>query len=76
MFREIATWIHDLPWSMVVLLCLTLGLAPFSPPHVWEKLQMLFRGRLVRPVDWFDLLMHGAPWLILVLKLVIRGGTR
>lgn len=44
---------------------LTLGLAPFTPPHVVEKLSMLAAGRLVRPIDQFDLVMHGAPWLVL-----------
>jgi hypothetical protein len=60
--------LDDLPWSVVVLACLTLGLAPFAPPHVWEKLQMLARGELARPIDWFDLVFHGAPWLLLLLK--------
>ncbi|PJA76755.1 MAG: RND transporter, partial [Nitrospirae bacterium CG_4_9_14_3_um_filter_53_35] len=46
----------------------TIGLAPFAPPHVWEKLRMLAKGRLVRPLDWFDLFMHGAPWILLILK--------
>jgi len=53
-----------------VLLCLTLGLAPFKPPHILEKLTMLFQGRLVRPIDWFDLILHGAPWVLLILKLI------
>jgi len=57
-----------LPWVVLVLMCLTLGLAPFQPPHIWEKLQMLGRGELVRPVDWFDLVMHATPWLLLGLK--------
>lgn len=62
--------LDKLPWVVVLALCGTLGLAPFSPePHVWEKLRMLAAGELVRPVDIFDLLMHGAPWLLLVLKL-------
>jgi len=33
-----------------------------------EKLRMLFNGRLHRPIDIFDLVLHGAPWVILVLK--------
>ena len=56
------------PWGIVLLACLTLGLAPFSPPHIWEKLQMLLQGRLVRPIDWFDLFLHATPWLLLILK--------
>jgi len=43
-------------------------LAPFKPPHIVEKLQMLIRGDLVKLVDWFDLLFHGAPWILLILK--------
>ncbi len=58
----------DLPWGLLIIACLTLGLAPFAPPHIWEKLQMLASGRLVRPIDWFDLLLHGAPWVLLILK--------
>ena len=61
-------WIANLNWSFVVVLCLTLGLAPFAPPHVWEKLLMLFAGELSRPIDIFDLVMHGTPWALLVIK--------
>jgi hypothetical protein len=46
-----------------------LGLAPFVPePHLLEKLRMLAQGALSRPIDIFDLLMHGAPALLLGLK--------
>ncbi|MFP1643471.1 RND transporter [Pontitalea aquivivens] len=52
------------------IVALTLGLAPFTPePHVWEKLKMLAAGALMRPIDIFDLLMHGLPWLLLAAKL-------
>ena len=61
-------WIDNLPWSLVVLLCLSLGLAPFAPPHIVEKLQMLFQGKLVKAIDWFDLFLHATPWMLLVLK--------
>ena len=54
-----------------MLACLTLGLAPFTPPHIVEKLGMLFAGKLVKPIDWFDLLMHGAPWLLLLAKAAV-----
>lgn len=62
--------LDKLPFSLLVILCLTIGLAPFNPPHLWEKLSMLAKGQLVRPIDWFDLLMHGAPWVLLLLKIV------
>ena len=64
------SWLDQMPWAMIILLCLTLGLAPFAPPHLWEKLQMLFEGRLVRPLDWFDMLFHATPWVLLMLKAV------
>ncbi len=63
--------LNSLPLSVVVVLCLTLGLAPFSPePHIWEKLKMLGAGGLVKPVDIFDLLMHSLPFSLLGLKLM------
>lgn len=65
---DMAAFLDKLPWFIIIMACLTLGLAPYSPPHVWEKLQMLFRGKLVRPIDWFDLVMHAAPWALLILK--------
>lgn len=65
----------QIPWSLVILLALTLGLAPFRPPHVWEKLQMLFRGTLTRPIDWFDFCLHGAPWALLVLKALAEASA-
>jgi hypothetical protein len=65
-------WIQSLPVSLLVILCLTLGLAPFVPePHVWEKLKMLAAGNLSRPVDIFDLLLHGLPFVLLALRLII-----
>ena len=46
------------------LACHTLGLAPFHPrPHVAEKLEMLVNNQLWSPIDIFDLLMHGSPWI-------------
>lgn len=61
-------WMRSLSWTYVILACLTLGLAPFMPSHVYEKLGMLFSGRLSRPIDIFDLFFHGAPWVLLIWK--------
>jgi len=63
--------LDQIPWSLVILLALTLGLAPFRPPHIVEKLQMLSRGTLVSPMDWFDLVLHAAPWVLLMLKAAV-----
>lgn len=63
-------WLDEFSLVLIIAACLLLGLAPFTPePHVWEKLKMLFDGRLVRPLDIFDLLLHGAPFVILLMKL-------
>ena len=63
--------LDQIPLSLIVLACLTLGLAPFFPePHIWEKLKMLVAGNLVKPVDIFDLVMHAAPFAVLALKLL------
>ena len=64
--------ILHLPTSLLILACLTLGLAPFFPqPHVLEKLAMIFSGQLTRPMDIVDLILHGAPWILLGAKLFI-----
>ena len=63
-------WLDKIPLAMLLAVAVFLALAPFSPePHLWEKLKMLFEGTLVRPIDIFDLLMHGAPLVLLALKL-------
>lgn len=55
---------------------LTLGLAPFNPPHIWGKLQWIAGGgafsgaQPMQAVDWFDFLMHGTPWFLLIISLV------
>jgi len=63
--------VSRVPCAVVVILCLTLGLAPFNPPHIVEKLRMLARGHLVRLIDWFDLFLHMIPWVLLILKAMV-----
>lgn len=64
-------WLDNISLQMIVIACLFLGLAPFVPePHLWEKLKMLSTGTLVKPLDIFDLLMHGSPFVALILKLM------
>ena len=66
--QQFIAWVDKLDWGIIVVACLTLGLAPFAQPRIVEKLQMLAKGKLVRPIDWFDLLFHGAPWILLLIK--------
>ena len=62
--------LDQIPLSLAIIACLTLGLAPFVPePHIWEKLKMLTAGTLRKPVDIFDLCLHALPWLLLIAKL-------
>jgi len=62
-------WLDKISFTTLLIIALTLGLAPFVPePHVWEKLKMLAGGSLSKPVDIFDLFMHGTPWILLALK--------
>jgi hypothetical protein len=69
---DLVSMIDRLPWVLVILVCLTLGLAPFVPePHLVEKLRMLVKGTLSRPLDIFDLLLHAAPFVVLLAKVAL-----
>ncbi len=62
-------WIQSLSWPLIIILTLTLGLAPFTPePHLHEKITMLLNGELSKPIDIFDLFLHGTPWALFILK--------
>lgn len=58
-------------WLIPLVASLTLGLAPFLPePHLWGKLKWVFGGAVgMTPMDWFDLLLHGSPWVWLLVEL-------
>jgi hypothetical protein len=63
-----------------VFASLTLGLAPFFPePHLFGKLKWIAGGAVgMEAMDWFDALMHGFPWLMLLraISLEARDGLR
>jgi hypothetical protein len=65
-------------WRLLVLLCLTLGLAPYTPePHIIGKLRWVAGGaKGMQFMDYFDLLLHGTPFFLLVFwfgrKLLIK----
>ena len=64
-------WLDSIPLSVLLPLAVVMALAPFAPePHLWVKLKMLASGTLVRPIDIFDLFLHGTPLLLLALKLL------
>lgn len=69
-------WLDRIPLSLLLPLAVVMALAPFVPePHLREKLKMLASGTLVRPIDIFDLFLHGAPLMLLALKL-LSGSPR
>jgi hypothetical protein len=61
-------------WKLVLLLCLTLGLAPFFPePHIWGKLKwILGGGHGMAAIDWWDTFQHGVPFLLLF-RLILKS---
>lgn len=61
-------------WRIVIILCLTLGLAPFFPePHLWGKLKWIAGGAEgMKLMDWFDVLMHGFPFILLIRLFVFK----
>lgn len=62
-------------WRIIILLCLSLGLVPFIPePHLWGKLKWIFGGAEgMKASDWFDVLLHGFPFVLLVRLLIVKG---
>lgn len=59
--------------AVQVTAALGLMAAPFgSTPHLAEKLRMLASGDLTRPMDIFDLFLHGG----LPLYLLVDAGLR
>ncbi|HET98135.1 MAG TPA: RND transporter [Desulfurivibrio alkaliphilus] len=70
-------WLDGIPLALLVIAALLVGLAPFYPePHLVEKLRMLAHGELERPLDIFDLIMHAAPALLLLIRLGRMGLQR
>lgn len=54
---------------------LTLGLAPFYPePHIIGKIRWVAGGAVgMQAMDWFDLVLHGAPWVGLIYVLLAEA---
>jgi hypothetical protein len=64
-------WLDRFPLVWLILLAVWMLVAPITPePHLVEKVRMLSQGQLSRPLDMFDLLMHGTPLILLLVRLV------
>jgi len=67
---------RQIPWVFLIPAAIMFALTPFRPePHLLEKLRLLSNGQLIRPVDIFDLLMHGTPLLLVLGKLLLGRNT-
>ena len=55
-------------WKLIIIGCLTLGMAPFFPePHIWGKIKWVAGGATGMTFkDWFDILLHGVPFVLLI----------
>jgi len=62
-------FLNKIPTAQLAIIAIMFALVPFQPPHLVEKVLMLFAGELVKPLDIFDLFMHGTPLALLILKL-------
>ena len=65
-------------WKLFLIASLTLGLAPFNPPHLLGKIQWILGGNAfdsekgMQAADWFDVLLHGLPWLLLIISAILN----
>jgi hypothetical protein len=72
---EISSYaINYKPILRYLVISLTLGLAPFFPePHIVGKIQWVMGGAVgMQPMDWFDLILHGTPWVLLFSSIIIQ----
>jgi hypothetical protein len=60
-------------YTFPLIACASLGLAPFVPePHIVGKLRWVLGGaRGMSGLDWFDLAYHGAPWIWLLVVVLL-----
>jgi hypothetical protein len=64
------TWLDKFPLLLLILIAVWMGIAPIVPePHLIEKLRMLSQGTLIKPLDIFDLCLHSAPIVLLLIRL-------
>jgi hypothetical protein len=65
-------------WSFVLILCVTLGLAPFTPePHFIGKIKWIAGGASgMKLIDWGDFIFHGLPWVLLIRLFIVNLKTK
>ncbi|MCF8272383.1 MAG: hypothetical protein K9I95_00975 [Flavobacteriaceae bacterium] len=65
-------------WKIIVILCLTLGLAPYFPePHIVGKIRWIAGGgNGMKIMDWFDTILHGFPFVLLIIFIVHKFSNK
>jgi hypothetical protein len=64
------TALDKVPYIVLIVFAIVMAIVPPGQSHLLEKTRMLFSGTLKRPLDWFDLVMHSAPLILLAIKAV------
>lgn len=65
-------------WKLFLIVSLTLGLAPFNPPHILGKIKWITGGnaflgnQAMKLTDWFDVFLHGTPWVLLLISIMLN----
>jgi hypothetical protein len=65
-------------WKLFLLASVTLGLAPFNPPHIVGKIHWLLGGNAftgenaMQSQDWLDVFLHGTPWVLLLISVLLN----
>ncbi|MBK6607993.1 MAG: hypothetical protein KBF99_04475 [Leptospiraceae bacterium] len=63
------SFLDKITYTNLIIGAVLMGLAPFVPmPHSIEKILLLVKGELTKPIDIFDLLFHLSPLFIIGLK--------
>ena len=63
-------WLDKFPLILLIVIAVWMGIAPVVPEsHLIEKLRMLSQGTLTKPLDIFDLCLHTAPIVLLLMRL-------
>ncbi len=62
-------------WTLVIMMSLTLGLAPFVPePHIYGKIKWILGGAVgMKLIDWGDFLMHAIPFILLIRLIILKA---
>jgi hypothetical protein len=69
--NKIILWLDRIPLWFLVAFAILAGLAPFTAEsHLIQKVRMLLQGQLSKPIDIFDLFLHGTPSVLFVIKLI------